>query len=132
MKQLIQLCRSNTHNCGLFIDKALVKHIHSHCKSCKSCSLTYTALEHPEFAILNCELNILHIVEMMLKVFLNLIQLFVNLWHSILQRGHILVLVVLCSVVERVRGSDTCYNILSLRIDEPLSVELVLTCCRVS
>ena len=34
--------------------------------------------------------------------------------------------------VERVRGSDTCYNILSLRIDEPLSVELILTCCRVS
>ena len=72
------------------------------------------------------------IVEMVLKVETDAVKLLVNLRHCSLERLEILVVRVLGSLIERIRCTDTCYNVLTLSVDEPLTVELVVTVCRVT
>ena len=69
---------------------------------------------------------------MVLKVKPDFVKLPVNLRHRSLERLEVLVVRVLGCLVERVRGADTCNHVLSLCIDEPLSVEFVVTVGRVS
>ncbi len=52
--------------------------------------------------------------------------------HCSLKRLEVLVVRVLCGLVERVRSTDTCNNVLSLCVYEPLSVEFVVTIGRVA
>ena len=117
--------------CAL-VNHTLVKHIHCHLERCKSGSLTDTALEHIELAILDGELDVLHIVEVVLKKYANVVELLVNLRHCLLQGLEVLVMVCLGGLVQRVRCADTCNYILALGVDEPLSVELVVTDGRVA
>ncbi len=83
-------------------------------------------------SLLNGELDVLHIVEVVFKSLPDLIQLFIYLRHSLFERLEVFVLVCLGSLVERVRCADTGYDILSLSVDEPFSVELVVSVGRVT
>ena len=60
------------------------------------------------------------------------VELFIYLRHSLFERLEILVLLSLGSLVQRVRCTDTCNDILALGIDKPLTVELVVTVGRVT
>ena len=132
MKDLVELCRRNAHYSGLLVDHTLFEHIDSHLKRSETCSLTDTALEHPEVAFLDSELDVLHIVEMLLESCPDGVELFIYLRHSLFERLEILVLLSLGSLVQRVRCTDTCNDILTLGIDKPLTVELVVTVGRVT
>ena len=132
MKNFIELCRRNAHNSGLLVDHTFLKHIYSHLEGSETGSLTDTALKHPKMTFLDSELDVLHIVEVLLQSGSDFIQLLVNCRHSLLKRLEIFIFLCLGSLVKRVRSTDTCYNILSLSIDKPLTIELVVTVGRVT
>ena len=71
-------------------------------------------------------------MEVLLKSQTNLVKLLVNLRHGGLKGLEILVLLCLCGLVERVRGTDSGNDILTLGVDEPLAVELVVSGGRVT
>ena len=132
MEDFVELCRSHTGNCGLLVNHSFLEHIHSHIQSSETCSFADTALEHPEFAVLNGELDVLHIVEVFLEVKTDVVKLLVNLRHCGLEGSEVCVVRSFGGLVERVRGADTCNHVLSLCVDEPLSVEFVVTVGRVT
>ena len=69
---------------------------------------------------------------MLLETEADIVELLVNLRHCLLEGSEMCVLRALGCVVERVRGTDTCNHVLTLSIDEPFSVELVVAVCRVA
>ena len=126
VKQLVKLSRVNAQNGGLLVNQTFVKHIHCHIQSGCASAFAYAALQHKQLAFLNGELNVEHIVERFLKNLADFNQLFVCSRHCFLHTFQVLVLLVLGLVVERVRCTDTCHNVLALSIDKPLAVEQVL------
>ena len=93
MENLVELCRRNSHDSCLLVNHAFCEHIGSHLESCETCPLADTALEHPELAFLNRELDVLHIVEVVLEMCADLVQFLVNLRHCGLEGLEVLVLV---------------------------------------
>ena len=132
MENLVKLCRRNAHYSCLLVNHALLEHVHCHVEGSDTGPLSYAALEHPELAVLDCELDVLHIAEVLLKMEADAVKFGINFRHCSLKRLKVLVVRVLCRLVERVRGTDTCNHVLSLCVDEPLSVEFVVTVGRVT
>ena len=132
VKDFVELGRRHPHDCGALVDHALVEHVHRHLESGDTGALADTALEHPEVAFLNGELDILHIVEVGFQLGADGVELCVNLGHCLLEALEILVMLVLGGFVEGVRGADTCNHVFALGVDEPFSVELVVTGGRVT
>ena len=83
-------------------------------------------------SLLDGELDVLHIVEMLLKSQTYSVKFLVNIRHGCLKGLQILVLLCLGGLVQRVRGTDSRNHILALGVDEPLSVELVVSVGRVT
>ena len=132
MEKLFKLRRGNPHHSGLLVDHLLVNHVHGHLQGCQTGPLADTALEHPEVTLLDGELDVLHVMEMLLKSETYVVKLLVDLRHGGLKGLEILVLLGLGGLVQRVRGTDSRNDILALGVDEPLSVELVVTVGRVT
>ena len=138
VKELIELLRLTTQNCSLLINKTFVHEIHSNLHHSGTCTLTITCLKEPELTLLNCELHILHIVIVVLKSILNLIELLIDFRHSLLHRR------ILCNTLSLRYSStlsptlranfcnllwcaDTSHNVLALCVDEILTIEEILT-----
>ena len=83
MENLVELCRRNTHYGGLLVDHTLFEHVDRHLEGSETGSLADTALEHPEVTLLDGELDVLHIVEVLLKSDSDLVELLVNLRHCL-------------------------------------------------
>ena len=132
MENFVKLCRRHPHHGSLLVDHLFFDHVHCHLESGQTGPLADTALEHPEMSFLDGELDVLHILEVLLKGEADAVKLLVDLRHCALEGLEVLVLLGLGGLVERVRGTDTCNDILTLRIDEPLSVELVVAVGRVA
>ena len=69
---------------------------------------------------------------MVFKMYAYGIEFLIYFRHCLLEGFEVGVVRVLCSLVERVRRADTCYDILALGVDEPFSVEPVVTVGRVA
>ncbi len=132
VQDFVKLLRSDSHHCGLLVDHTLVEHIDGHLQCGQTCTLADTALEHPELALLDGELDVLHIAEVLLQMSADIVEFCIYLRHSCFQRCEMAVVIILRSLVERVRCTDTGNYVLALGIDEPLAIELVVTCGRVS
>ena len=65
-------------------------------------------------------------MEMLLQMLADFVKFGIDLGHSLLERLEILVMFVLGGLVERVGGADTGHHVLSLGVDQPFSVELVV------
>ena len=132
MEDFIELAWRNPHHGGLLIDHILIHHVHRHLEGGEAGTFSDTALEHPEMSLLDRELDVLHVVEVLLEVEADGIQLLVNLRHGLLEGIQVLVLLGLGGFVQRVRGADAGNDVLSLGIDKPLTVELVVSVGRVA
>ena len=132
VQDLIQLARGNTHHSGLLVDHALVKHVHRHLKGSQSRALADTALQHVKLTILDRELDILHVVEVVFQQGADAVKLLINLGHRGLEGLEMLVMLGLGGLIERVRGTDTGDHIFALGVDQPLTIELVVTGRRVT
>ena len=125
MQQLIQLGGGKTHHGLFFSDEFFIQHVHRHVQSGRPGAFADAALKHIELLLLNGEFNIQHVVIVFLQLVPDLEELFVDRGQEFLHRRKILVALVLRFVVQRVRRTGTCHDVLALRIDQPFPVELI-------
>ena len=134
VQQLVQLGGLATQHGGLLVDQTLAQHIHCDLHHRRARTLSVTTLQHPQFSVLNRELNILHIGEILLQMMLNIIQFVIYRRHNLLERGVLLGALLLRDVLRLgpttraldgnlLRGTNTCHNILTLSIYEVLTIE---------
>ena len=132
VQDFIQLGGRDAHHGGLLIDHALIEHIHRHLEGGKAGALADTALQHVELAVLDGELDVLHVVEVVLQQGADPVKLLINLGHRGLKGLEVLVMLRLGGLVERVRGADARDHVLTLGVDQPLTIELIVTGSRVA
>ncbi len=68
MEKLVEFLGLHTEEGCLLIDFACAEQLHGDSYHGSAGALSVTGLEHPELAVLDCELHILHILEVGLKL----------------------------------------------------------------
>ena len=109
------ICWNSGDSC-LLVDETLLHHFNLASDPAEDCSLTISGLEHEELAFLDCELQVLHIVIVLLELLSDIAKLSVGFWVNLLKSRYLL------------RSPDTCNNIFTLGIHQVFAEELVLTC----
>ncbi len=132
VQDFIQLGRGDPHHGGLFVDHAFFHHIGRHLQGGQTGTLADTALQHPQVTFLDGEFDILHILEVIFQFQTDFVQLLIYFGHRFFERYQIFVFLALGRLIERVRGPDTGYHILALGVDQPFTIELVVTVGRVA
>ena len=132
VEELVKLIWSYSHDGGPLVYETFMEHVHCHVESGQTCPLADTALQHPELAVLDGELDVLHVLEVLLQMVLDIVQFLVYFGHGRLKGCEVAVMLVLGGLVQRVGSTDTCDYVFALCVDEPFSVELVLTGRRVT
>ena len=66
-----------------FVNHALTEQVHGNFNHSRTGALTVTGLEEPEFAFLNRELHVLHVVVVLFKFGLDAVELLVDFGHSL-------------------------------------------------
>ena len=120
MKKSIEVSGVDHKNSFLLGLVTFVNEVASDLQSSLSGSLTVTALEHEELAVLNGELHVLHIVIVVLEDIANLDEISISFGE------------LLCHLSNRHRSTNACNNVLALCVSEELTHELLLTCSRIS
>ena len=139
MEQFVELVGLAALQGCLLVDESLPQQIHGDLHHCRTRALAVTGLEEPELALLHGELHVLHVVVVLLKFVLQVVELCEDVWHRLLH-GRIfagaccLVDALLLSPAERtflgdlLWRADTGDNVLTLCVDKILAVEAVLAC----
>ena len=138
VKKFIELVWLTAQESCLLINLALTKQVHGNLHHRCTRTLSVTSLEEPEVTLLNGELHILHIVVVLLQLILDVVQLSINLRHSLFHRrifrstSCLVDMLLLCPTDRAflgnlLRSTDTCYHVLTLCIDQVLTIETVLT-----
>ncbi len=81
VQQGIDILRRDAQNCLFFCDQAFVCHIHGDLHSGLGGALAIAGLKHPQFAALDRELDILHILVMLFELGGDVHELLVSLGH---------------------------------------------------
>ena len=143
VEQFVELRRLAAQYGGLLVDQTLAQHVHGDLDHRRARALAVAALEHPEFAVLNREFDVLHVLEVLLQVVLDFVQLLVNLGHHLFERGELRLALLLRNLLghgpalrtldgDLLRGADAGYDVLALGVDQVFAVEEVLTRCGVA
>src|SRR5215475_12945176 len=101
----------NAQQSFFLTDDPLLHHIHSDPNRSKTSPLTTPSLKHPELVVLHCEFDILHVPVVRLENLAYLLKFCVGAGHHCFQ------------LRDRPRRPDASNNILSLSIDEKLTVK---------
>ena len=120
VQQLVELIRVDANDGVLARDQALLDHVHGGLQRRGSRSLGAAGLEQVEPAVLDRELDVLHVVVVVLEPAHGLQQLVESLGHGFLH------------VLERLRGADPGDHVLALRVGQELAVEAGLARRRVA
>ena len=134
MEQFVQFGRFASEYGRLFVDEPFGEHVHRYLEHGRAGTFAVTRLEHPQFAVLYGELEVLHVGEVALQMLLYVEQLLVGGGHRLLQGGvfglALLFAYPLCGGPAArtfegylLRGADTGHDILSLCVDEVFAVE---------
>ena len=132
MEQLVELLGGEAHDDFLLVDEAFLQHVEGHGQSGNASTLADTALQHVELTILDGELDVEHVVVVLFKDAAHLAEFLIGFGHQLLHGLHVLVLLVLGVIVQRVGGTDTSNDIFTLGVDQPFTVELVVASGRVT
>ena len=119
-EQLIELISGVAQHGRLPVDELFLVHVHGELERGRGRALTVTRLEHEQLAFLDCELDVLHILEVLLQLFTHSHELCERLGHFLLQTRH------------RLGSAHACHDVFALRVHEKLAVELVLAVRRVA
>ena len=111
MQQLIELFGRHAQHCFLFRNHALARHVDGHSDCGSAGAFAIAGLQHVELAILDGELEILHVAIVFFEAAGNLLQLPVGVGHDGFQ------------LRDRLRRANAGHHILALRIDQELAPE---------
>ncbi len=143
VEQLVEFGRLAAQYGGLFVDQAFAQHVHGDLHHRGARTLAVATLEHPEFAVLDREFDVLHILEILLQVVLYLVEFFIYGRHHLFERGVFAATLgfryVLClrpaarTLDGDLLGSaDARYHVFALCVDQVFAVEEVFTRCCVA
>ncbi len=123
----------DAHHGGLLVDQLLVQHVHGHVQGRGAGPLAVAALEHVELAFLDRELDVLHVLVVLLELGADVVRVPCTAPAiSVSSDVQVLVLLVLGRFVQRVGRADAGHHVFALGVDQPLAVELVLAGGRVA
>ena len=111
MQKLIQRFSFNTCHCLFRCNLSFIYQITGYLECCLGCTLSVSGLQEEQLSVFNGKLHILHIAVMIFQFICNLNKLCIALGQILLQ---------LC---DRLGCSDAGYHILSLGIDQILSID---------
>jgi hypothetical protein len=116
LEKLVQIIRRNPARAErLFLgDQAFLDHVHREADAGEAGALAVAGLQHPQFALLNRELDVLHVAVMFFEGAANLVELLVNRRHVFLQLGDLF------------GRPDAGDDVFALSIDEVFAVEDLL------
>ncbi len=125
MQEFVELGGFKAHDGFFLVDQFFLHHVDGHVEGGHAGAFADAALQHPELLVFDRELNVLHIMIVLLELLLDAVELFVNGRHGLLEGLHVLVLFVLGGLVQGVRGADARDHVFALGVDQPFTVELV-------
>ena len=117
---MTEVISRNTKDRLFLFDETLFHHVEGDVHGGETSALTVTGLQHPEFPLFDGKLDILHIAKVLLKLLTNDEKFFVRLGKIF---GHL---------GDGLRCANTRYNILTLGVDEILTVEYVFAGSRIT
>ncbi len=133
VKELVDAVRVDAEDRLFLGDEALLRHVDGrpHGVRARVRFATEPALEHVELAVLDRELEVLHVAEVMLEGPGDSLELPVGVGHLRLERivdlpGPYL-LTVACRKTDRLRRADAGDNVFALGVGQPLAEELLLS-----
>ncbi len=112
-EQLFELVGRVAENGGFPVDELLLDHVGGELEAGGGGAFAVTRLEHEQLAFLDGELDVLHILEVLLEGRADLEELGVGLGHDVLELEHGL------------GGAHACDDVFALGVDEEFAVELV-------
>ncbi len=127
MQDLVELGAVDAEHGLLAGDQAFFRHVDGDLQSRLHAALARAALQHPQPAVLDGELDVLDIPEMRLEPGASRLQLFEHLRHQRFERrapvaGH-----GLCLLGQRLRRAQARHHVLALGVDQELAVKLPRT-----
>ncbi len=131
-EQLVELRRRHAHERLVEADQPLRVHLDGHAHGRRAVALARAGLEHPEHALLDRELDVLHVAVVLLQPGADGIELPVGLGVGLLEALEVLVARGLRRDVDRRRRPDAGDDILALGVLEPLAVEELLARRRIA
>ncbi len=87
MEKLVKFLWFHAEKSGLLIDHAFAEKVHCDADHSGACAFAVTSLEHPELAVLNGELHILHVAEIILQLVGSGYELCGEVGHGFLECG---------------------------------------------
>ena len=115
MQQGIQLLRLHHHHGFLFGNHALIHHITGDFQCRCSRTFTVTCLQHEQISLFNGKFHILHILIMTFQCCTDFCKFLISSRRDFLQ------------LIDGLRGTDTCNDILALCIHQEFTIQLVFT-----
>ncbi len=112
-QQLLELIGGIAHHRRLPVDQLLLVHVHRELQRRHRGALAVARLQHVDDAFFDRELEVLDVLEMLLERLADALELGVGLRHLLLQLRH------------RLRRAHAGDDVLALRVDEELAVELL-------
>jgi hypothetical protein len=67
VEKLVEFLGFHAEQGGFFVDCACAEEVHGYFDHSGACAFAVTGLEHPEFAVLNGELHVLHVFVVVFK-----------------------------------------------------------------
>ena len=114
-QELRQVARGDALDRGLLVDQLLLDHLDGDADGGLRGALAGAGLQHEELAVLDGELDVLHVLVVLLELGADLHQVRVRLREALLHHR------------DRLGGADAGDDVLALRVHEELAVEDVLT-----
>src|SRR5678815_2476130 len=120
MQQLVQLFRSNATHRSTLVDQLFEDHFNCNTYRCGSAAFPGSSLEHPQFAALDSELTILHIVVVLLQQITDRRELIVDFRQLLLE------------LADRIWRADTCDYVFTLGVEKILTIKFFFAGRRIS
>ena len=119
-QQLIELVGRVAHDGGLPVDQLLLLHVDRELERRHRGALAVARLQHVDDAVLDGELEVLHVLEVLLERLADPLELVIRLGHLLLELRY------------RLRRPNTGDDVLALRVDQELAVELLRAVRRIA
>ena len=117
---MIKLVRLHAEDRFFLRNQAFFHHLQRDFHGSNTRAFTIAGLQHVQLALLDGELEILHVAIVLFQSISNLAKLAIHIGHDFLQLG------------DMHRGTDAGHNVLTLRVHEELAVELLDPSCRIA
>ena len=125
VQQLVQRRRIDPHHRGLLVDQPFADHVDSDLQCRSRGPLAAARLQHIELALLDRELDVLHVAVMRLQASAHVGELAEDLGHDLFHGRQGRSVGFLAGNGQMLRRPDACDHVLALRVDQIFTVELV-------